>query len=274
MINKKNIISVTLFLFLLSCQGLDKNKLSIKDVATIDSGLKEEYYDNGDLKFKVKLDKGIEHGQYLEFYKNKKIAVSGIKIKGKKNNLWKKYDSLGNLSSAVHYYNDSIISHLDINDFLYKKKRLGKNISLSIPEKWKVIEGVLHEQVLLSMKKVCDSEILFCPSLTVTYEFPVNIDKELSSYLKKSDSLLNVSFNNYKVLKEREYYHDSTLFYEKIYLGNIQGVNLGAVTTFVFSKDKTYILTGIALNEKREDNSFLRYEGLFKDIMYSLELKK
>jgi hypothetical protein len=47
-------------------------------------------------------------------------------------------------------------------------------------------------------------------------------------------------------------------------------MNLGGITTWIFDKKNTYIISGLALNEK--EYSFLKQEGLFKDITNSIKL--
>ena len=59
-------------------------------------------------------------------------------------------------------------------------------------------------------------------------------------------------------------------YYEKIYTGVVNNIQLGGISTWVFKNDKIYVITGFALNEK--ENSFLKFEGLFKDVTNSFEL--
>ena len=264
---KKHILLVFI-LIITSCK--QKSKQSEMGNMEESSNIREEYYANGKIKLRVKLEEGIEHGAYFEFYENQNVKESGIKIKGKKNGLWKYYNSSGEIKSAIHYYNDSLVYNLDIDDFEYHSKKIDDVLQVEIPEKWKIIKDI-QEPVLLALKKECEKGIPFCPNLTITYEPSINTS-EIETYLKKNDDILKSSVDNYRVIKEREYAFEGNTYFEKIYAGNSQGINIGGITTWIFSNKKTYIITGLALNEK--ENSFLKYEGLFKDIIDKIKLKR
>lgn len=232
--------------------------------------IKEDHYTNGNIKLRAELEEGIEHGVYFKFHKNQAVEESGVKIKGKKNGLWKYYDSFGKIKSVKHFYNDSLVYNLDTSDFEYRSKKIDDVLQVETPKKWTIIKDI-QNPVLLALKKECEKDISFCPNLTITYELPINTS-EIETYLKKNDDVLKSSLDNYKVLKKREYVFEGNKYFEKVYTGSSQGVNIGGITTWVFNNKRTYIITGLALNEK--ENSFLKYEGLFKDIINKIKLKK
>lgn len=264
---KKYILFVVI-ITIISCK--DESKQVKLNHPNKSSDIKEEYYTNGNIKLRAELEEGVEHGAYFKFHKNQTVEESGVKIKGKKNGLWKYYDSLGKIKSAKHFYNDSLVYNLDTSDFEYRSKKVDDVLQVEIPEKWTTIKDI-QKPVLLALKKECEKDISFCPNLTITYELPINTS-EIETYLKKNDDVLKSSLNNYKVLKKREYVFEGNTYFEKVYIGSSQGINIGGITTWIFSNERTYIITGLALNEK--ENSFLKYEGLFKDIVKETKLKE
>lgn len=264
---KKYILFVVI-ITMISCK--DESKQVKLNNSNNSSDIKEEYYANGNIKFKAELKEGIEHGAYFKFHKNQAVEESGIKIKGKKNGLWKYYDSFGKIKSAKHFYNDSLVYNLDTSDFEYHSKKIDDVLQVEIPEKWTIIKDI-QNPVLLALKKECEKDIPFCPNLTITYESSINTS-EIETYLNKSDDVLKSSLDNYKMLKKREYVFEGNTYFEKVYTGSSQGINIGGITTWIFSNKRTYIITGLALNEK--GNSFLKYEGLFKDIISEIKLKR
>lgn len=232
--------------------------------------IKIEYFENGNVKLKVKLKNGVEHGNYLEFHQNQSVSKSGVKIQGKKNGVWKYYSPSGKLTLAKHFFNDSILYNLDVNDFNFYNKIIDGHFEIKIPKNWNVIGEVNSEQLLLSIKKDCQQKLSFCPSLTITHESPIFDEIEITSYIQKSNDILNTTFDNYRTIKERKFIFEGQIYYEKIYTGKINGVTLGGITTWIFDRKNLYIATGMALNEK--GNSFLKQEGLFKDITNSMKL--
>ncbi|MEM6684181.1 MAG: hypothetical protein AAF617_00185, partial [Bacteroidota bacterium] len=110
----------------------------------------------------------------------------------------------------------------------------------------------------------------FCPNLTVTKELFIR-KKRIKDYLYQNREVISEKFDNYRLLKEREYTFKNTIYFEKIYTGSFQGINIGGITTWVFEDENTYVITGLALNE--EENSFLKYEGLLKEITFSFKEK-
>ena len=164
-----------------------------------------------------------------------------------------------------------MVYNLDISDFEYDSKKIDDNLGIEIPKNWKIINEVKEEPVLLAIRKECGENISFCPNLTITYESPIN-ENNIQAYLTASNDVLKSSIDNYRVIKERKYAFEGNTYFEKIYTGSSQGINVGGITTWIFSNKKTYIITGLALNEK--ENSFLKYEGLFKDIIDKIKLKR
>ncbi|SNY99681.1 toxin-antitoxin system YwqK family antitoxin [Flagellimonas pacifica] len=264
----KKYILLIVIITIISCK--DESKQVKLNNPNKSSDIKQEYYANGNVKLRAELKEGIEHGAYFKYFKNQTVEESGVKIKGKKNGLWKYYDSLGKIKSAKHFYNDSLVYNLDTSDFEYRSKIIDAVLQVEIPEKWTVIKDA-QTPVLLALKKECEKDIPFCPNLTITYESSINTS-EIETYLKKNDDVLKSSLNNYKVLKKREYVFEDNTYFEKVYIGSSQGINIGGITTWIFSNKRTYIITGLALNEK--ENSFLKYEGLFKDIINEIKLKR
>lgn len=53
----------------------------------------KEYYDNGNLRFKVGLDDGLLNGKYRMYYKDGKIKLKGSYKNGKKSGTWRAYDA-------------------------------------------------------------------------------------------------------------------------------------------------------------------------------------
>ena len=253
-------------IFITAC----KNRKDKVEQNSFNKNIKEEYYSDGKIKVRAKLKGSLEHGGYFRFYKNKNVKESGVKIKGKKNGLWKHYDSIGSLTLVSHYYNDSLICNLDVNDFEYCSRKIAHNLQLEIPNKWELINNIDNNSILLALRKRCDESYSFCPSLTITRDSIVK-RSEIEGYLKKGNDFLSSSLEAYKVVKERKYSYSGRDYYEKIYIGNSQNLSLGGITTWIFDNRNTYIVTGFSLNEK--ENSFLKYQGLFKDIIDRIEFK-
>jgi hypothetical protein len=253
---------------LMSCGDKPKEKHS--EIIEANDSIKIEYFKSGRIKVKAKLKDGVEHGSYFKFYENQSLAQTGLKIKGKMNGVWKYYNSKGEINSVKHFFNDSILYNLDVNDFSFSKRIIKNHLEVNLPIDWNIIERIDSEQVLISTRKDCDKSMSFCPSITITYESSITDEKQIMNYIEKSNIILSSSFKNYKTVKERKYIFDGQNYYEKIYIGNVNGMNLGGITTWIFDKKNTYIISGLALNEK--EYSFLKQEGLFKDITNSIKL--
>ncbi|WP_159296058.1 PsbP-related protein [Tenacibaculum maritimum] len=233
------------------------------------SNEKKEYYETGEIKTHANIKDGIEHGVYFEYHRNGELSISGIKIKGKKNGLWKRYDSKGKIISAKQYYNDNVVHELELSDFIFKRIKLKNHEEIDVPKNWEMIPVNQSNQVLLSIRKNCSKYIKFCPTLNVIEEDRI-ASSNIDSFIDKNNELLKKALNNFRIIKERKYEYDGTMFYEEIYAGENNNLGIGGISTFVFTKKKIYIITGNALNEK--GNSFLKYEGLFKEITNSFRL--
>jgi hypothetical protein len=250
---------------LVSCNKVNKKE----DQKTIVPEYKKEYFENGNVKTHVGMKNGIEHGVYFEYHEDGSLAVSGLKINGKKNGLWKSFDKKRKIIFVKQLYNDNLVYELNKEDFKFRKTKLNKKIKIDVPYKWKVNEYPDSKQILLTARKECDENIEFCPTFSLTLEKREK-SFELKKYKENTDSILQMKFSNYRILKERDYSFKGITYYEKIYTGVVNNIQLGGISTWVFKNDKIYVITGFALNEK--ENSFLKFEGLFKDVTNSFEL--
>lgn len=255
-------------LMLTSCN--DKPKKLKVDNLKESRNTKKEYFDDGTLKVEKTLKDGLEHGRYISYFNNGSVEKVGLKIKGKMNGVWKNYNELGEIVSVNHYYNDDLLYNLDIDDFTYADYNVENFMTINIPSKWKIIKNVNSKEVLLSVRKDCGEKLVFCPTLTITAEPLVSEETGINTYLDNVDDFLQARFDNYKEVKGRKFSFEGNIYYEKIYIGSIQGIKLGGISTWIFTKKRTFVITGLALNDNV--NPFLKQEGLFKDISNSIKL--
>jgi|GEM_PF-1854035 len=254
----KNIyLIIGLSIILFSCKEESK--------VVIENNIRTEYYGNNNVKSLVKMKGDLEHGVYQEYYENNILKSTGVKIKGKKNGVWKNFSTDNKLTEVNYFYNDSLYYSLDKNDFIFSIKNVTNNIKIKMPFHWERHQTD-NERALFISKKKCIDSLSFCPIITLTYE---NVgSSNINEYLEKNITLLSDYMPSYRKIKEREFEVNKNKAYELTYIATVNGIKIGALTTWVFHEDKCYIITGMSTNEL--NNEFLKYEGLFKEISSSL----
>jgi hypothetical protein len=101
------------------------------------TGISEEYYNSGELRFSAKLYKGETIDTVFFYYKNGKIKEKGLMKKKLKNEWWISFDSIGKIKTKTEYliFNNKSFRNQYINynlngDTIYEKSRFIK-ISIS-----------------------------------------------------------------------------------------------------------------------------------------------
>ncbi len=261
----KKFIGIILAFFVVSyvnSQEVQKEMSSVNE--------KKQYYKNGKIKLHVGLKNGVEHGLYLKYFDDGNLATSGIKINGKKSGLWKDFNRDGEVVFAKQYLKDKLLYELDNKDFFFKLFKFSNEFSISIPSYWETTEFPDSNQLIISVKKKCNQDVKFCPTFSLTREIIDQRSFNIDEHLKSMEEQLSNRFKGFRIIKQREYSAERVIYYEKVYTGKYNDIQIVGISTWAIKKNYLYSITGFAINEK--GNSFLRYEGLFKDIINSLKI--
>lgn len=245
-----------------------ENNLMKKDINIQDS-VYVQYYSNGNKKLMVNVVDGKYHGMYYCYYENSNLKESGAMVNGLKNGVWKYYNTSGKLDNVAQYYNDKKVIDLDKVDYSFISKNIkSEKAEIILPINWQEENKAESENVILICKKKCDD--IFCPNITLTKEI-INSSVEFDEYLTKNYKLLAAGLPDFKEVKQSKLLIGNLPAMQLVYLTQINGIQIGGITTWIKNKDTIYIITGMASNEK--ENGFLKYKGLFQEISFSFKTK-
>lgn len=227
-----------------------------------------EYYENGEIKLEAEILDGLFNGSFREYNSNGSLSKTGNMVKGRKNGIWRTFDQSGSLESAELYNLDELLFELDPNDFLFESVLFdGQNMEILLPAKW---ENKLtsNNNILIQSVKKCDASIGFCPNLTVAVErIGLNISPE--DYINKSVETMTNQFPDLRVIAQGDVIINGLSSFQITYIFQTEGIKLGGITTWIFSSDKAYVVTGMASNQEKSE--FLRYKDYFQEISSSIK---
>jgi hypothetical protein len=249
-----------------SKQNTEQNMEKANNQSVAEDTIHTEFYSNGNKKVVVNIEQGKYNGKYSFYSENGKLSEEGIMIMGLKNGIWKYYDKDNYLQKVLEYDNDKILFELDKADFSLLPHVIEKErIEINVPINWKT-DTNYNLPILLSSKKKCDVSVVFCPNFTLTKE-ALQKDMTFDDYLKFSYKLMGQKISYFKAVTQGQLLINGLPAFQIAYLGLVNGVKLGGVTTWINKGNDVYIVTGLAINEK--DSEFLKYKGLFQEVASS-----
>ena len=78
---------------------------STKSMSELFTGVKREFYKNGQLEFEIFMCNGVKEGEYKQFYENGQLRVHCFYVNGKLEGEYKKFDEDGQLKIQCFYVN-------------------------------------------------------------------------------------------------------------------------------------------------------------------------
>lgn len=75
----------------------------------------KEYYPNGNIKLKYRIDNGLKDGEYILYYESGSINIKGNYSKNNKHGWWYIYDSSMLLYNQVYYHNGFPYTEMKLN---------------------------------------------------------------------------------------------------------------------------------------------------------------
>lgn len=200
----------------------------------------------------------------FQSYIHGNVFSSGILIDSLKTGVWKYYNfKSSKLDSVSHFFHNKKIISLDTGNFTFKKTRMDMSgIEISIPVNWVVKENYEGTIFVISKK---EKENNFKPNIALVVErnSPVDFD----NYCKSAGGLLMSQFSDSRVVEEKELQLDGYQAKQIIFTGVNSNRFLGEIVLIINHPDGYYIYTAIADNGT--DSAFLKYKGLFEEILYS-----
>lgn len=258
--NNVKLIFPYLSLGLLSCNNVVINENESLSLIGNDSVLSLK--SNGKIKEMYQIKNGTRKGFYKLFNDAEQIIEEGSIIDNNKEGLIKTYQN-NSLKAVTYYEKNKKVYELDKNDFIYDSLDL-KLFKIMFPISWeKSIRP--QENVLLIGHKKCDSTDMFCPSFSITNE---SLKTSLIDYSSNALLLMQSKVEKMKIINKNNFTINGFDVVQVRYMILKDGVTLGLQTGFFKIDDVVYILTGTALNSN--EGNFLKYDGLFEEIILSL----
>ena len=200
-----------------------------------------------------------------ELQKDGKLYASGLIDMGKRTGTWKFYAENNKINSVIQYYNDSIVTTLDVKDFNFETVALD-NIEFVVPINWKINKSKTEHIFFSAMKS--DSNGGFNSNFTIirdsipstsTFENYTNIAMNELVRSNPSIELVYQEYTNFNNLRGKRICFKLT----------VEGNSIGVIT-YIFNLDHTnlYIVNCTASNS---NGNFLKYKGLYEEITSSFK---
>jgi hypothetical protein len=206
---------------------------------------------------------GVKNGYYKLMDQSNSITEEGTISNGKKDGVIKKYK--GTIISDMSYYkNDTFLFHLDKDDFAFDTLYFN-DFSIRLPKLWITKLNPTTNVLCVCKKKLNGDSAYYNPSLSITSE---ESDLNISDYCKTAIDLIGNQVNQLTIVSKDEFELSGNNVLQIKYLIKVKETSIGFSTAFYKIGNVIYVLTCSASN--KFDNEFLKYDGLYDKIVYSI----
>lgn len=204
------------------------------------------------------------YGIFRSYLKGK-LFCQGLMVDSLKTSVWKYYNpSTSDLDSVAHYFNDKKVFTLDKNDFNLKSMLMNfSKVKVLVPSDWIVKENYEGTLFAIIKNKKDDG---YKPNITLMYD----INKDFDNYCRTAINMTLGQFSNSKIIETKDLRINDSEAREYVFTGNVNGKLLGSIVLIIKHNEGYYIYTASAGNTL--EGGFLKYKGLFEEILYSTTL--
>jgi hypothetical protein len=244
-----------------SCSSSSDNSNS----KTIDTVASEVKTDTG--TFKIGFSNGTNEAKATLVDANGKIKAKGMFINNKLAGAWVRYDENGNVIGAEHYSDGKPLHTLDKNDFIFRNwenQQLG--FKILVPEKWVELKSPNSALLASFEKNVTDTAVHAKPNFNVA-RAKLDSGQTLEKLGQQQIEMYHQSFGRIDIVEKSNVTIDSCTAFRWYGMYQTETNKIGFLNVIIVSGNDAWLFSCEAQN--REDGEFLKYQGVFQQIVES-----
>jgi hypothetical protein len=215
---------------------------------------------------------GTQEGKAVLMDANGKIIARGMMIDGKPSGAWIRYDANGNIISAAHYEEGKPSHVLDINDFNFRtweNKQLG--VKLQVPKNWKELPSSNPALVASFQKDDKDTAVHIKANFNIVRGALAPGDN-LQKLAQMQIDMMHQNFDRVVPIDERTIVIDSCAAFRRYGTYRVENNEVGFLDVIIVHGNDAWFFSCEAQN--KQDAEFLKYQGVFQQIVESFQRMK
>lgn len=199
-----------------------------------------------------------------------KLLARGSMYQNKVTGAWLKYDTNGNVVTAVQYSDGQAKYQLDADDFKTKRveyKEMG--ISFAVPVNWDTIAPFNPKTLVSYEKEVNDPKVAMKPNINIS-KGVLDAGQTLESLAKQDMDMLHEAVGRVETVDEAYLTIDSCKAFRRYGMYYTDDNKVGFLDAIIIHGNSVYVISCAAQN--REQGEFLRYQAVFENLVMSVQI--
>lgn len=220
-------------------------------------------------KYEIETIPGNSEAKAVLLDANGKIIARGLMLDGKPSGAWVKYDANGNIISAEHYSQGKPLHPLDVNDFNFRtweNQKLG--VRLNIPKNWKELPSDNPALIASFEKENKDTAIHIKANFNLVRAKLAPTDN-LEKLEQMQIDMMHQNFGRVEIVEEKNFIVDSCSAFRRYGMYYVDNNKVGFLNVIIVHGTDAWLFSCEAQN--KQDGEFLKYQGVFQQIVESFQ---
>lgn len=199
-----------------------------------------------------------------------KIIARGKFLNNAPAGAWLRYDSDGNVISAVHYSDGQPKYILDQNDFKTERVSMPEmGISFVMPLQWDTVSPFNPKTFVSYEKNISEPGLIMKPNINIA-KGTLEPGQTLEQLAADQLNMLHQTVGRVELVDESYLMIDSCRTFQRYGMYYTENNKVGFLDAIVVSGNNLYVISCAAQN--REQGEFLKYQAVFENLVKSIEV--
>lgn len=272
--------SITKFLSLLaiiiafpSCSS-DNSPKTFSDSFNPNAVMEKKVIQTDSGKIEIEMVQGSNEGKAILYSEQGKVLQKGMYVNNQPAGAWIKYDAAGNVISAEHFSKGKPLLQLDKNDFNFREwdnQKIG--LKFKVPKDWKEIPSP-NPALLVSFEKrnIDSTHVHVKPNFSIV-RATLQRGEDLQSLAKMQMDLMHKNYDRVEPpIDENNIVVDSCLAFRRYGMYSSGNQQVGYLNVIIVQGINVWFFSCEAQNNEQAE--FLKYQGVFEEILESIQRTK
>lgn len=200
-----------------------------------------------------------------------KILARGQFFNNRPSGAWLKYDTQGNVATAVRFSDGVAMNNLDVDDFKTERVEMKEmGISFVKPQQWDTVHPYNAATFVSYEKPIADQDVKMKPNINISKGI-LEPGQTVESLAADMLNLLHSQVGRVELIDEAYLTIDSCKSFRRYGMYYTEENKVGFLDAIIVSGGNVYVISCAAQNNT--EGEFLNYQAVFEGLVMSVEIQ-